>query len=200
MDGPYKGICPCGFCLYSSNKHSKFWEVKIYTACHVVFDQAEADDVEVVLFDEKSNGSGAEHMLRARVIETNVDGDYCWLACYTHNEQLVERVTELRVKRGEMRRCLDKRFENFAADHFDKVPVFVVGHPHGRMKYITVGSFDAREGESMTYDVHTCPGNSGGAVLPIGLNCGKGRWLVSHPHSGAVGKTKGASASWSLRW
>ena len=53
-------------------------------------------------------------------------------------------------------------------DHiFYKLPIFVISHPHGKMKFCSVGKFDHKHRESIAYTTATCTGSSGGLVLPL---------------------------------
>ncbi|XP_012935269.1 uncharacterized protein LOC106011168 [Aplysia californica] len=82
--------------------------------------------------------------------------------------------------------------------------VFVISHPHGCAKRITVGHHRGREKGCLTYKAATCPGSSGGAVLILGLRvvsealwrkewCGR---FESAPHSCALETGVGRSAAW----
>lgn len=50
---------------------------------------------------------------------------------------------------------------------FFKLPIFIISHPHGKMKYISMGVYCGKERESLMYTTATCKGSSGGLVLPL---------------------------------
>ena len=87
-------------------------------------------------------------------------------------------------------------------------PVLVLGFPHGKQLYTTLGRLRdvERKGEwlntTVQYSADSCVGNSGGLVLPVARLSDDGvfkSFMLSHPHSGATTTPGvGLSAGWEV--
>ena len=113
---------------------------------------------------------------------------------HTHDAALGERLRELELTAGRAWDNVVQRLPAMtdaeAADH--PPPTVVIAHPHGRMKHVTVGELQGTESGAWSYrpkvlySAGTCPGSSGGLVLPLWRmrdEDGVVRELWRHPHS-----------------
>ena len=85
-------------------------------------------------------------------------------------------------------------------------PTVVIAHPHGRMKHVTVGELQGTESgvyshrPKVLYSAGTCPGSSGGLVLPLWRRRREDgyiwEWMPRYPHSVGWSNGRGRSADW----
>ena len=79
-----------------------------------------------------------------------------------------------------------------------------IGHPQGCMKAITIGTYEGKEGDGFAVLSRgaTCPGNSGGLVLPLAATekrAGDGRpGEHRYAHSGAVDSDLGVTTNYAF--
>ncbi|XP_012937885.1 uncharacterized protein LOC101856656 [Aplysia californica] len=208
VTGPLEGPCSCIECgKLSTNKKDKCWLIMLLTARHVVYDDKEARACKIDFFDDGPDGSGVQTLKGSEVHEANTERDHCVLVRFTHDDDLGQKLRDLCEQRRETDEDLRKKLRDkwglwdemalsysFLDEFTSWLPVFVISHPHGRMKYITIGYFNREGGnsESVTYTTATCPGSSGGLVLSLGtrsvseLLLWSSRWYkrtVCVPHS-----------------
>ncbi|KAH9500304.1 hypothetical protein Btru_073687 [Bulinus truncatus] len=138
------------------------------------------------------------------VDNVNIETDMCELKCVTCDKNLGDK--------------LDKFCENYCEDVWMKVNNkyrksrdvdklnFIVSHPHGCSKQVSVGHWVDRYevGDvytKFTYTTCTCPGSSGAMVHCVGYEGGVsvGGWLVQLVHSGSLNSKlnySGAGYGW----
>ncbi|XP_005109318.1 uncharacterized protein LOC101851446 [Aplysia californica] len=162
-------------------------DFKVETARHVVFDDAEASQCEVVFFDNQPSGTGRFTLAGGWQVDKNhTKNDYCVLYRTTHLVDQGKRLLNF-YKTYEDLRFRDHRETNLSRS--PRIPAAVISHPHGRMKYITLGHIDALHGTGeekdrrLLYTVPTCPGSSGGMVLR--LDYWNSIWSQAKPHCSA---------------
>ncbi|BFZ24117.1 hypothetical protein BsWGS_27156 [Bradybaena similaris] len=137
------------------------------------------------------------------------ESDYCYMRYYTHDLKLAQRL-EQTCQEKEKLRCniRDKLQEttNFKRRQptLDKQPLlFIVSHPHGCSKQISIGHWtSAREHFSsrirFTYTTATCPGSSGASIyLPQSFEAIRTLKLFSYfpIHIGEHDKQRGINYS-----
>uniref|UniRef100_A0A2C9M0U8 Uncharacterized protein n=1 Tax=Biomphalaria glabrata TaxID=6526 RepID=A0A2C9M0U8_BIOGL len=174
--------CWCRNCQYSESPNNVWWDFKVYTATHVVFDEMEASHTYLRLFYDK-NDSPEVIVDRVSVDYTHVEHDRCLLNCVTCDETVGQRleVTWRRYRETwpKVRRIYRE------SKHGDRL-TFIVSHPHGCSKQISVGQWKNkyqmgnRFKYKFTYTTCTCPGSSGAYVHCVGYN----RWATQLAHSG----------------
>ena len=182
----------CGTMYENCTKSgSPYWEIVIYTAKHVIYDQLEAMRCSVVFFDDREDGSDTVTLTGGRIDLTNSDTeDLCRMYVHTHDADLGKRLRNFSDRRWEVRDKLNKDISSDVTGG----PVTMISHPHGRMKYVTVGEYKGKGGVwCIKYSARSCPGSSGGLVI-----CGARRWCGVRPisHSGAVSADIGVSVNW----
>ena len=162
--------CPCRGCADNKSgletKHQQLWyEVRVITACHVVYDKEEAQSTQIDLFydDQSSESEGRMKTIWGfDVISKDSEADTCFLRCAAHDKDFIERSVPRRVGFG------DAAFsETFMPFENNEICV-IVSHPHGSWKRITVGTVDMGSTEPpgrINYNAHTCSGSSGAPVL-----------------------------------
>ncbi|XP_035829168.1 uncharacterized protein LOC101845140 [Aplysia californica] len=196
--------CKCGKCPRGTAEENRYWKIEVATARHVVYDDSEARGCKVVFFDDHPDGSGSVTLTGGGGLEcADTENDKCLLMYYTHDRVLAQRLEYLCNRRREvLRRWFDltrmvkKRDYNDLPQSVFTVPSIVISHPHGRMKYITLGHSDpesltgALRGEPFTYNAATCPGSSGGFVLPLADLCYS---FWAKPHSSSLSGNHGCS-------
>ena len=128
---------------------------------------------------------------------------------HTHDAALGERLRELELTAGRAWDNVVQRLPAMtdaeAADH--PPPTVVIAHPHGRMKHVTVGELQGTASgrwvvyPKVLYSAATCPGSSGGLVMPLWrwrsetvMGGGFVRGMRCHPHSVGWPSGQGRSA------
>ena len=118
------------------------------------------------------------------------------------NEQADEELSKVRQQQAEIIEIVDNALRD--SPHF-QMPVFVISHPHGAMKFLSMGKYvgyDTTNG-CFQYTSMTCSGSSGGIVIVINLLfimylLGKTDRLNDTPmvqHHGAVSHEMSSSGS-----
>ncbi len=192
----YRFTSECSLC--KKQVPGRCWKIEVYTSRHVVFNLHEASLCEVVCFDDTPAGAGTESLHGGDIYDAATQDDFSQIACYTHDTELATRLQQLIQKREE----LFEKFHPFERDYEEvegRPLAIVISHPHGRMKYVSVGEMrekvfagEDEDGESwfVTYTAPTCAGSSGGLVLPLGkFDDEDGKWTwnsggFAYPHCG----------------
>ncbi|CAL1533817.1 unnamed protein product [Lymnaea stagnalis] len=192
--------CPCGACVNSPTPSKEWAELIVYTAVHLIFDEAEAQKASCRLhYDKVSSGNGDLTLLEGVGIKTQsrntderrpipcvtpsvelVDCDTCCLICVTHDTALAEKLRGLEFKYYDL---VGKVNDEYSGKEHRLV--VIVSHPHGCPKYVSVGEWTEQEeldfGETAfayQYQAPTCPGSSGAFVYTMGHI-----WTDPHVHS-----------------
>ncbi|CAG5134380.1 unnamed protein product [Candidula unifasciata] len=165
--------CPCLQCRLSENPETKWAEIVIGSAAHVVFDDKEGRHTTCHLFYDK--GSTPEE-------------DKCKMIYITHDMELADRLESLTKRFVDLQKILNQMF-NSKLDSVEMQSRLIVSHPHGCNKQISIGYYtervevkDARNLTRYVYTTPTCPGSSGAPVYVLGR--WRGWWPCDHPHSG----------------
>ena len=114
--------------------------------------------------------------------------------------QTQDELAGVKHRQAEVLKIMDKAVLD--SPHF-KVPVFVISHPHGKMKLVSVGEYAGYDMNGcFRFTSATCPGSSGGAVVIMGLlfiinYIGKSHRLSQYllPHQGAVTDMVGSTGT-----
>ncbi|XP_005100584.1 uncharacterized protein LOC101849379 [Aplysia californica] len=111
VHGPYAGLdnaklCKCGGkCPQGTAQEKKYWQIIIATARHVVYDDTEARECEVVFFDDRADGSGSMTVAGGwGVKDAHTEEDRCVVEVYTHDKVLAQRLVGCCLRRREERR------------------------------------------------------------------------------------------------
>uniref|UniRef100_A0A2C9M403 Uncharacterized protein n=1 Tax=Biomphalaria glabrata TaxID=6526 RepID=A0A2C9M403_BIOGL len=161
--------CWCRKCEGSNSPSNVWWELNVGTATHVVFDNIEANHTTLTLFYDRDD-SQVVSVDKGSVVFVNIKVDLCVLKCVTCDKTL-----------GNKLMGMFKHFRNVWMKVCDKYPAsrsqhkltFIVSHPHGCSKQVSVGQWKDRIevdlGRSkFTYTTCTCPGSSGAHVHCLG--------------------------------
>ncbi|KAI8780359.1 hypothetical protein BgiBS90_019553 [Biomphalaria glabrata] len=175
--------CWCRKCEGSNSPSNVWWEFDVYTATHVVFDAIEANHTTLRLFYD-TDESPVFIVDKVSVGYVNIEDDSCRLNCVTCDETLGNKVMGM-WKHLEI--VSEKVWEKYKASKFAHKLTFIVSHPHGCSKQVSVGQWkDKLEvgGRSkFTYTTCTCPGSSGAHVECLGYS----KWSWSElVHSGSL--------------
>ncbi|GFS14286.1 hypothetical protein ElyMa_006742500 [Elysia marginata] len=204
----YDKSCFCDKCHGMVAK--KQWTFEVQTARHVVYNTEEAKRTKVDLFydDHSCQQDCRMKSLRGEeLVISSSSRDWCIMSCVVCDEDLVERIKSLIVKRC-WRLYLDtgrlnlNEFKLDPQDFYelgllqsrgeDCDPVLIVSHPHGQPKKITLGENKYRDTEQflVEYNTPTCPGSSGAPVFLYGRNQKMSTTvcLYSPVHSGSYGE------------
>ncbi|GFR81869.1 reverse transcriptase [Elysia marginata] len=172
--------CPCEECVGKVTRN--YWVFYVRTAHHVVLNTEEAEHTKVDLFydsDESRQQGGSMRTVQAmKVFETKGDRDCCELLCVTHDEGLGQRLfaTSCRLVQSKLNPVRSSDFLELipaaANAEEDFIPTFIVSHPHGQPKKITVGvaKYGHNEYNNVEYSAPTCPGSSGASVFLLNSN------------------------------
>ncbi|KAK6986343.1 hypothetical protein BgiMline_015981 [Biomphalaria glabrata] len=183
LETMYK-TCPCKKCQSSEQPSNVWWEIYVHTATHVVFDEAEAAATTCRLFyDEKA--CPVVSFDRVSEVEANVERDKCMLKYETCDMALGEKLFKTEVRCGRLFKKVGNKFARKLGNKF----MFIVSHPHGGPKQVSVGKWrtSIKVGQfnktfdrtKITYTTCTCPGSSGALIHCVGLS-------GNHIHSGAL--------------
>ncbi|CAG5123805.1 unnamed protein product [Candidula unifasciata] len=187
--------CPCQECKKSRNPERQWAVIDIYTATHMVYDEAEGAKTTCHFFYDNNRNSLAElpSLHGAVRVHNVVDGDACRMTYITHDIQLASKLQNswreyktLHTAVGEKYNTTDNDGQAVAEN--DHKLTIIVSHPHGCSKQISIGEFVQRDEmdyndayTKYTYTTPTCPGCSGGPVYVLS------RWWwwgCDHPHGG----------------
>ena len=182
------GTCPCPGCAkrgdQATGEHGVWYEVRVVTARHVVYDRAEAQETHLDFFydSEKSEFNGEMQTIWGfDICNAHPESDYCVLRCATHNIDLLERLTQSAT-------FIDTIPQSVVKPCGPGYVCVIVSHPHGRPKHVTVGDvlgFHINASyHQLSYTTSTCPGSSGARVLWVdGTVNGESLYLSHHIHS-----------------
>ncbi|KAK6964600.1 hypothetical protein BgiMline_031839 [Biomphalaria glabrata] len=160
--------CWCRKCKGSNSYSNVWWEFDVTTATHVVFDDSEANHTTLRLFYDRDD-SQVVSVDKVSVHYFNIEYDMCVLNCVTCDKTLGNKLMEI-----------FKHFENFWRKVYNKYSdsgsphklTFIVSHPHGCSKQVSVGQWKERlevgSRSQFTYTTCTCPGSSGAQVHCLG--------------------------------
>uniref|UniRef100_A0A2C9KUX7 Uncharacterized protein n=1 Tax=Biomphalaria glabrata TaxID=6526 RepID=A0A2C9KUX7_BIOGL len=104
-------------------------------------------------------------------VDVNIEYDWCELNCVTCDKTLGNKLMEMYNHFYNVRRKVWKKY--FASRSQHKL-TFIVSHPHGCSKQVSVGQWKDRlevdERSKFTYTTCTCPGSSGAQVHCLGYD------------------------------
>ncbi|KAI8771259.1 hypothetical protein BgiBS90_027978 [Biomphalaria glabrata] len=181
-DGKRK-TCPCQSCQSSDTPSTVWWNLEILTAAHVVFDDTEAKHSTCKLFYDIE--SSPEVIVQGLgIFDTDVKGDITEFVCVTCDRAVAKRLGDM-VDFFE--KVWDIVFEKYKSSSDVNNLTFIVSHPHGGPKQVSLGQWVEKhqEGESQdykfTYTTCTCPGSSGAPAITVGFS-----WFTQQFHSGSL--------------
>ncbi|XP_055871848.1 uncharacterized protein LOC106060345 [Biomphalaria glabrata] len=164
--------CPCQKCQDSGEKKNVWWEIFIFTATHLVYDEIEASKAVCRLFYDAED-SEVTLLENLSLVYANVERDVCEMKYVTCDAELGDKLYQT------VQLCYDLLKKNFEGNFTSKF-VFIVSHPHGSSKHVSFGRLQDNERyeelnadydlSKLTYDTPTCPGSSGAKVYCLGLN------------------------------
>ncbi|KAK6979017.1 hypothetical protein BgiMline_019967 [Biomphalaria glabrata] len=178
--------CSCADCK-CLNRVRNSWKIKILTATHVVFDDNEASETRVRLFFD-SEDSPKVIFDRVNLINVSTDMDICRLDYSTCDDSLVDKLDHMCKRYTDVRK---KVFDKYNATRDEDKLMFIVSHPHGCSKRISIGRWNDKKSilhlgnkNQFTYTTCTCPGSSGASVHCAGYDRTYDKyWYV---HSGSI--------------
>ncbi|XP_005105332.1 uncharacterized protein LOC101857815 [Aplysia californica] len=199
--------CVCMSCIDRGNPTLEWGELRVYTAKHVVFDDAEAYGAELRLFYNNDDTLETVRTLSGVSVDSSDSGgDMCELVVVTHDKNLWAYVTEIISYAYNTKSKFTERSEA-ANDECERTELnnnlaVIISHPHGCNKQISVGRWLDRkvvrtdggclEWVQYVYNTPTCPGCSGAPVYVVGRE----GWRVTQaPHKGALDLEKRTNIS-----
>ena len=186
----YEGhIDKCDKCRSCLTTQDNIWYIEMFTVKHVVFDESESRQCQVVFFDYKRDLVFDYDVVKKSdwcCGYTDIEKDYCQMFVLTENESLATKLkTELDRRDEKLLEVIELITQNSNYKQIEKGPVVILGYPHGRKLYLSCGRHCGKADESfcsLTYDTKTCKGCSGGLVVDLFW---KERYCHKHPHSGS---------------
>ncbi|XP_055866374.1 uncharacterized protein LOC106069413 [Biomphalaria glabrata] len=174
QDGGYRLTdytkCWCRKCEGSNSPSNVWWEFDVYTATHVVFDDIEANHTTLRLFYD-TNDSPMFSVDKVSVRYVDIEEDWCVLNCVTCDKTLGNKLMEM------FKHFVNvywKVCDKYSASRSPHKLTFIVSHPHGCSKQVSVGQWKDRlkvgYKSKFTYTTCTCPGSSGAHVQCLGYN------------------------------
>ncbi|KAI8780339.1 hypothetical protein BgiBS90_019533, partial [Biomphalaria glabrata] len=132
--------CWCRKCEGSNSPSNVWWEFEVYTATHVVFDAIEADHTTLRLFYDKDD-TPVVSVDKVSVVDVNIEDDMCWLKCVTCDNTLGNKLMEMLKHFENIWRKVYYKYSDSRSPH--KL-TFIVSHPHGCSKQVSVGQWKDR--------------------------------------------------------
>ncbi|XP_055898414.1 uncharacterized protein LOC106059715 isoform X3 [Biomphalaria glabrata] len=129
--------CSCSNCQ-SLDRARSSWKIKILTATHVVFDDIEASETRVRLFFD-SEDSPKVVFDRVDLINVSTEMDICRLDYNTCDISLVEKLDQMCKRYSDVRKRV---FDKYNATRDEDKLMFIVSHPHGCSKQISIGRWN----------------------------------------------------------
>ncbi|XP_055894800.1 uncharacterized protein LOC106073507 isoform X2 [Biomphalaria glabrata] len=178
--------CWCRKCKDTGSASNVWWEFNVDTATHVIFDDIEANHTTLRLFYDNDYTRLGKNVDKASVVLLNIRYDLCKLKCVTCDTELGNKMMEMFKHYQNVWRKICEKYKESRDTH--KLN-FIVSHPHGCSKQVSVGQWKDKykigDGRfKFTYTTCTCPGSSGANVLCLGYN---GMSYVSNlVHSGSL--------------
>lgn len=165
--------CQCAECKTSTTPRKAWGEINVFTATHVVYDEAERKHTQVFFFrdSEQVDKTQGVSISAEELVRLNVEKDWCRINCYTHNDTLLQRLDKGLKSFERYCQIVEDRYKLARGSHRLTV---IVSHPHGGYKKVSIGQWrdKTRKGQfgdhRYTYDTVTCPGSSGAYVYILG--------------------------------
>ncbi|XP_055866354.1 uncharacterized protein LOC106056405 isoform X2 [Biomphalaria glabrata] len=176
--------CWCRKCEGSNSPSNVWWEFNVTTATHVVFDKIEANHTTLRLFYDREDGPVVS-VDKVSVDFKKIKYDLCWLNCVTCDKTLGNKLMEMYKHFVNVN---EKVWNKYRASRSEHKLTFIVSHPHGCSKQVSVGQWKDRLevdlSSKFTYTTCTCPGSSGAHVYCLGY---RDHWTLSDlVHSGSL--------------
>ncbi|KAH9495357.1 hypothetical protein Btru_017545 [Bulinus truncatus] len=187
--------CPCRACRESDTPTTKWGQINVITATHVVFDVGEARSSTCRLGFNSKDSAYIEVEGIGRDGSDIFDDRYL-LTCVTHDAALLE---SLRLSVDRYNDLCFRVYKKFYHTKDEDKLTIIVSHPHGCSKQISIGEwtrkYEVRRGTTKySYTACTCPGSSGAPVYTLGRS--GWRWMYSHVHSGAGAEVNFSGLGW----
>ncbi|XP_059177393.1 uncharacterized protein LOC131956809 [Physella acuta] len=190
--------CPCGDCRKNGQGGVSEWGVvTVSTVFHVIQNQEDAGKSTALLYND-GEGYSKKKIHGYRLLETDKDvgqNDWCAVEYVTHEKIVLDRLENDLREFEDLQGLLYSKYKRVVKDNL----VVVVGHPHGRCKKVSVGTYvrretlkDVRDRQNWCRYLYkgalTCEGSSGSPLLIPGQPiCGFGYWFGhAHNHSKTV--------------
>ncbi|KAI8761547.1 hypothetical protein BgiBS90_030579 [Biomphalaria glabrata] len=159
--------CWCRKCEVSDSPSNMWWEFDVSTATHVVFDDIEASHTTLRLFYDRDE-SPMVSINKVSVKYVKMEHDLCVLNCVTCDKNVGYKLMEI-FKHYEN---IWEKVWNKYSDRSQHKFLFIVSHPHGCSKQVSVGQWKDKlkvgDRFKLTYTTCTCPGSSGAHVNCLG--------------------------------
>ncbi|KAK6975841.1 hypothetical protein BgiMline_022226 [Biomphalaria glabrata] len=153
--------CWCRKCHNSDSPSNIWWEFRVYTATHVVFDEIEASHTTLRFFYDRED-SPMICVDKVTVRDVTIEYDICQLKCVTCNNNLGNKLMFIWDHYESIRWKVCKNYKDSRFKHKFN---FIVSHPHGCSKQVSVGQWKDKVENGgrtkFTYTTSTCPGSSG---------------------------------------
>ncbi|KAI8779690.1 hypothetical protein BgiBS90_018884, partial [Biomphalaria glabrata] len=175
--------CWCRKCEVLDSASNVWWEFIVNTATHVAFDDIEANHTTLRLFYDRDD-SPVVSVDKVSAVDVNIEYDRCRLNCVTCDKTLGNKLMEM-FKHFE--NVWWKVYNKYSDSRFQNKLTFMVSHPHGCSKQVSVGQWKGRlevdNNSQFTYTTCTCPGSGGAHVHCLGYK----DWTLSYlVHSGSL--------------
>ncbi|KAI8779464.1 hypothetical protein BgiBS90_020446 [Biomphalaria glabrata] len=173
--------CWCTKCQGSEFPSGAWWEVEVTTTRHLVFDTLEAGNTSLRFFYDKEDSLV---VIIDKVIMENLGKDKCLLKFATCDSNLGDQLDRSQEKFASF---WFKVYQKYLPARDEDKFSFIVSHPHGGCKRVSVGHWKEKKNEDeltrFTYTTCTCPGSSGALVLFPGYG---NRFVPEFFHSGSL--------------
>nr|KAI8732118.1 STE20-like serine/threonine-protein kinase isoform X2 [Biomphalaria glabrata] len=173
-------MCQCTQCKLSASPNKDWWTITVWTAASLVFDETEANHTSLRFFYDKTDNPEITVTVVVRELLKDVSVDYCVFDCVTCDKTLVDKLEPLVQKCDDLYLKVNEKYKKTKDIH---QLMFIVSHPHGCTKRLSIGRWQKKylmgnRSKKYTYFTCTCPGSSGASVYCLGCD-----WRI---HSGSL--------------
>ncbi|KAI8750721.1 STE20 serine/threonine-protein kinase isoform X2 [Biomphalaria glabrata] len=176
-----RGRCPIDRYQNPFKPEKQWWTLRVLTAANVIFDDSEANHTTLRLFYDKEDSPEVVVNVTISNVSKDINNDISLLDCVTCelNLNVVNRLREMVKHYDDLYEKVAQKYEQ--SRDIDKL-MFIVSHPHGCRKQVSIGQWKDHVQFSdyfdrFTYTTCTCPGSSGASVHCLGygwyIHCGR---------------------------
>ncbi|KAK6978944.1 STE20-like serine/threonine-protein kinase isoform X2 [Biomphalaria glabrata] len=157
-------LCSCHKCQHSDKPNIDWWRIEVQTAGSLVFDDIEANHTTIRLFYDTENCEDIVLNQEDITSSKSQTERSRWIKFLTCDRNLVQKIAKMIDQYNNLfsKVNISTEVENF---------MFIVSHPHGCCKQISIGQWKDRYNtfgrpfsNIFLYSTCTCPGSEGASV------------------------------------
>uniref|UniRef100_A0A2C9L3P5 Uncharacterized protein n=1 Tax=Biomphalaria glabrata TaxID=6526 RepID=A0A2C9L3P5_BIOGL len=154
--------CPC------DGLNQVWWKITMWTATNLIFDDIEAKKTTLRFFYDHKHSPEIELKVFPIYSSHDVARDICWIQFDTCDRFIAERLQRAITLYNACKKVNNK----YAPSSEMNKLIFIVSHPHGCYKQVSIGHWNDRFkmgcGFKLTHTAGTCQGSAGARVHCVG--------------------------------